>query len=169
MCVFNVSKRDGTDAHIMFKTSKLTNYQVIAFLCSWLYSRTTTLTVNMLKIAKNGRVHALYPNRLNSRFFHLLLLYDSINPHSHKRPTWFLHKSTPHTEAMCLLANRILKYFPVKNTIYKRPTLCSERSCHCPCHKAYSAGVWSGACSSLRVWLGRLSFVTTKEWISIKT
>ena len=38
-----------------------------------------------------------------------------IAPHSRTRPPWFSHKSTPHTQAMCLWSTESL-YFPVKNT-----------------------------------------------------
>ena len=43
----------------ILKASKLTNYQVISLFISWLRSRTTLLTVNMLNAVKRQRIRSM--------------------------------------------------------------------------------------------------------------
>ena len=117
---------------------------------------------------------------------HLLLLLiplNGITRHSHKQSPWFSHKSTPHTQVMCLFANRIFVLssqkhlginLQVANTVFEKTPL--------PCHEAYSAGVRSVLiCMRIRVFAHacvmyarisifgvpwRSSFATTKRKIS---
>ena len=75
-------------------------------------------------------VHALYTNCLNSRFVDLLLLLllflltNGITRHSHTQSP---HKSTPRTQAMCLLNRIFKKHLGIKlqtaNTLFEKTPL----------------------------------------------
>ena len=117
--------RDGVDVRITQTFSKPPRLSI--------YSRSTTLTVNMLKIAKRPRTRCIQ----ESPKLTICQTSSSFNKrHSSSlthAPPWFSHKSTPCTQA----ANRIFvlssqKQLGIKlqtpNTLFEKTSL--------PCHEA---------------------------------
>ena len=82
---------------------------------------------------------AIPDTRANSIFPGIITSSSSsidIAPHSRTRPPWFSHKSTPRTQAMCLLDNRIFVLSSQKHLGIKLPEKTLSRG-------AYSAGARS--------------------------